>query len=171
MKYFNGFSLQNEEKIFDAYLPQSEYGVSGFSYGAQKAFEYVYAASERIDRLILLSPAFFQTQKPSFIRTQLRYFEAGKEAYIQQFLSNIAYPSKIDLSTFLKVGTKAELETLLTYVWDTDKIQEVLDKGISIEVFIGEEDQILHAQDTIDFFKKNCTVYIIKKSGHILLEH
>ena len=63
-KYFNGFSLQNEEELFSEYLLQSELCVAGFSYGAQKAFEYVYKSKERIDRLILLSPAFFQTQKP-----------------------------------------------------------------------------------------------------------
>ena len=44
-----------------------------------RAFEYVYHfTTQRIDTLILISPAFFQTEKPSFIRTQLRYFEAGQ---------------------------------------------------------------------------------------------
>ena len=93
MIYFNGFSLQNEKELFAPYLVDSDYCVAGFSYGAQQAFEYVYHAKERIDRLILLSPAFFQTQKPSFIRTQLRYFEAGQEAYVKQFLANVSYPS------------------------------------------------------------------------------
>lgn len=169
MKYFNGFSLKDEEGLFDAYLTESVYCVAGFSYGAQKAFEYVYHATERIDRLILLSPAFFQTQKPSFIRTQLRYFEAGHESYVKQFLSNIAYPSKLDLSSKLHTGTKQELDSLLTYQWEQKKIREVLDKGITIEVFIGNEDKIVDTQEALKFFKNSgMTTYLLKKSGHLL---
>ena len=171
MKYFNGFSLQNEEKIFDEYLTKSNYTVAGFSYGAQQAFEYTYASKERIEKLILLSPAFFQTQRPSFIRTQLRYFEAGQEAYVKQFLSNVTYPSSIDLSEYLNVGTKEDLEALLTYTWDEDKLQELSDRGTTIEVFLGEEDKILDAEEATAFFKKSCTLYSIKKSGHLLLEN
>lgn len=167
-KYFNGFSLQNEEELFSEYLIQSELCVAGFSYGAQKAFEYVYKSKERIDRLILLSPAFFQTQKPSFIRTQLRYFEAGQEAYVKQFLSNVAYPSNIDLSEYLNVGTKEELESLLTYAWDENKLQELRDRGTTIEVFLGEKDKIIESEITFGFFSPIVTTYLIKDAGHIL---
>jgi pimeloyl-ACP methyl ester carboxylesterase len=167
-KYFNGFSLQNEEELFSEYLIQSELCVAGFSYGAQRAFEYVYESKERIDRLILLSPAFFQTQKPSFIRTQLRYFEAGQEAYVKQFLANVTYPSSLDLSNYLKVGTKEELESLLTYVWDKQKIQKVLDRGTTIEVFLGKDDKIIDAQKAFDFFASLTTTYFIKSVGHLL---
>ncbi len=168
MKYFNGFSLQKDEILFTPYLIHSDYCVAGFSYGAQQAFEYVYQSTKRIDRLILLSPAFFQTQKQSFIRTQLRYFEAGHEAYIKQFLSNAAYPSSVDLSDFLKVGSREELEALLTYQWDSKKIQEVLDRGTIIEVFLGSEDKIIEAEKAFDFFKPLTTTYFIKSVGHIL---
>jgi pimeloyl-ACP methyl ester carboxylesterase len=171
MKYFNGFSLQSEETLFYDYLTRSDYVISGFSYGAQQAFEYACNSTQRIEKLILLSPAFFQTQKPSFIRTQLRYFEAGKDAYVKQFLSNVSYPSNINLSRYLKVGTKDELEALLTYIWDEDKLKALRDRGITIEVFIGEEDKILDGHEAIAFFKKSCTVYSIKKSGHLLLEN
>jgi len=168
MKYFNGFSLQNEEELFAQYLINSDYGVAGFSYGAQQAFEHVYNSKERIDRLILLSPAFFQTQKPSFIRTQLRYFEAGKEAYVKQFLANVTYPSSLDLSNYLKVGTKEELEALLSYTWDKKKIQELLDRGTSIEVFFGQDDKIIDAQKAFDFFAPLSTTYFMKSVGHVL---
>lgn len=168
MKYFNGFSLHNEEELFSPYLSDSDYCVAGFSYGAQQAFEYAYHSKDRIDRLILLSPAFFQTQKTSFIRTQLRYFEAGKEAYVKQFLANVAYPSSLDLSNYLKVETKEELEALLSYTWDNKKIQEVLDRGTTIEVFFGQDDKIIDADEALTFFKSSCTTYILKKSGHLL---
>ena len=168
MKYFHGFSLQNEEELFNEYLINSDYCVAGFSFGAQQAFEYAYHSKNRIDRIILLSPAFFQTQKPSFTRTQLRYFEAGQEAYVQQFLSNVSYPSSTDLSSYLEVGTKEELEALLTYTWDEKKIQEVLDRGITIEVFLGAKDKIICSKDAYDFFASLTTTYFMKSVGHVL---
>ena len=168
MKYFNGFSLQGEEALFSSCLTEGEYCVAGFSYGAQQALEYVYASKVRVDRLILLSPAFFQTQKPSFIRTQLRYFEAGQEAYVKQFLSNVAYPSKTDLSNYLEVGTKEALEALLTYSWDEKKIEEILARGTTIEVFLGKDDKIINAQEAFNFFEPLATTYFIKSAGHLL---
>ena len=168
MVYFNGFSLQNEEECFSDYLIQSDLCVAGFSYGAQQAFDYVYNSKERIDRLILLSPAFFQTQKPSFSRTQLHYFEAGKEAYVQQFLENVSYPSTDNLSTYLKIGTKEALDALLNYSWDIAKIQKVLNRGTTIEVFLGEKDKIINSQDAFDFFAPLTTTYFIKNVGHLL---
>ena len=168
MKYFNGFSLQNEECLFKEYLTDDAFTVAGFSYGAQQAFEYAYTCNERIDRLILLSPAFFQTQKASFVRTQLRYFEAGQEAYVKQFLENVSYPSDVNLAPYLSIGTKDELDALLSYVWEEEKIQTLLDKGITIEVFLGEKDKITHVEDAQAFFTKQCTTYSIKNCGHIL---
>ncbi len=168
MVYFNGFSLHDEEELFKEYVIENDLCVVGFSYGAQQAFDYVYYSKERIDRLILLSPAFFQSKKTSFIRTQLRYFEAGQEAYVKQFLSNVAYPADLDLSNYLKVGTKEELEALLTYVWDEKKIQKILDRGTVIEVFIGSKDRIIYSQAAFDFFAPLTTVYFIKNVGHLL---
>ena len=168
MKYFNGFSLTDEEALFSEYLDHSDYTVSGFSYGAQQAFEYAYTSTQRIDKLILLSPAFFQTEKLSFIRTQLRYFEAGEKAYIKQFLENVAYPSQTHLEKYLHIGKKEALESLLSYIWDKQKIKEVLARGTTIEVFLGEEDKIIDSKETLSFFKNIATVYTIKKSGHLL---
>ena len=168
MKYFNGFSLQNEEDLFTEYLTDDTCTVAGFSYGAQQAFEYAYASKTRIDRLILLSPAFFQMQKASFRRTQLRYFEAGQEAYVKQFLDNVSYPSDVNLAPYLSIGTKDELDALLSYVWEEEKIQILLEKGITIEVFLGEKDKIINIKDAHAFFSKQCTTYSMKNCGHIL---
>lgn len=168
MKYFNGFSLQNEEQYFGEYLVDSDLVVAGFSYGAQQAFEYVYSTAERVDRLILLSPAFFQRQKPSFIRTQLRYFQSGKEAYVKQFLENVPFPSQHDLTACLNTGTQEELEALLAYEWDTEKIKKVINRGIVVEVFLGSEDKIIDADAAFEFFAECTTTYFIKGAGHLL---
>ena len=167
--YFNGFSLRGEETLFEEYIDKGDISVAGFSFGAQKAFDYVYHSKERVDRLILLSPAFFQTEKPSFNRTQLHYFEAGEKSYVKQFLKNVTHPSNFNLSAHLKVGTKEELKSLLTYKWDKDKIQTVLNKGTSIEVFLGGKDKIINSHETVKFFSSS-TVYLLKNSGHLLKE-
>lgn len=168
MRYFNGFSLQAEEHFFSDYLIQSDLCVAGFSYGAQQAFEYVYNTTQRVDRLILLSPAFFQNQKQSFIRTQLRYFQSGQEDYTKQFLANVTFPSQVDLSAYLNVGTHEELEALLSYQWDSEKIKEVINRGTTIEVFLGNEDKILDANAAFEFFSENTVTYLIKGVGHLL---
>ncbi|CAA6799647.1 MAG: Unknown protein, partial [uncultured Sulfurovum sp.] len=166
MKYFNGFSLEGEKLFFTEYLVKSEYSVAGFSYGAQKAFEYVYDSKERIDRLVLISPAFFQNHKKSFIKTQLRYFKADKEAYRKAFLENVSYPSQQSLSDFLTEGSYEELNDLLTYVWDEAKIQTLVKRGVSIEVFMGDADKIVDAQKSFEFFSKLVPVYLFKGKGH-----
>jgi pimeloyl-ACP methyl ester carboxylesterase len=170
MTYLNGFSLQKEETLFDAYLIEGVFTVAGFSYGAQQALEYAYASTTRIDRLILLSPAFFQTQSSAFIRTQLRYFEADKSAYVKQFLFNVAYPSNFTLDSYLNIGTKEELSSLLNYVWDKEKIKTLIQRGVSIEVFIGTQDKIISSQEALTFFSEFCTTYSIKECGHLLME-
>jgi len=168
MKYFNGFSLQGEEVFFKDQIIESDFSVAGFSYGAIQALEYTYETSNRVDRLTLFSPAFFQNQKASFIRTQLRYYRSNKEAYTEQFLKNTAYPSTIELKEYLSEGTAEELEILLSYQWDREKIKELLARGVIIEVYIGTSDKIVDANRSFEFFKEFLPCYLIKGVGHLL---
>jgi len=168
MIYFNGFALKGEEKFFKEQLVENDFTVAGFSYGAQKAFEYVYNSNKRIDRLILLSPAFFQNHKKSFIRTQLRYYKADKDSYTEEFLKNVTYPSKINLYDYLDVNRYEELEELLSYVWDKEKILELIERGVTIEVFMGKDDKIVNTEKSYEFFSKLTTVYLFKNRGHLL---
>ena len=168
MKYFNGFCLEGEEQFFEEQVIDSDYVVAGFSYGAQKAFEHVYKSRERIDRLILISPAFFQNHKKSFIKTQLRYFKADKEAYQKTFLENVVYPSSISLDRFLSQGTYEELNALLSYVWEKEKVETLLKRGITIEVFMGDGDKIVNFEKSFDFFSALVPVYLFKNRGHLL---
>ena len=170
MKYFNGFSLKGEEVFFKEQLIENDFTVAGFSYGATKAFDYAYNSKERIDRLILLSPAFFQNHKKSFVRTQLRYYKADEKSYIEQFLKNVTYPSFIKMDEYLSQGTVEELETLLTYSWDSKKILELVKRGIIIEVFIGVEDKIVDAQKSFEFFSELVPCYFVKGVGHLLVD-
>jgi len=169
MRYFSGFSLEKEKEFFERYLVKSELCVAGFSYGAQRAFEYVYQSQKRVDRLILLSPAFFQEEKASFARTQLRYFEADREAYIAQFLQNTAFPSKKDLSSYVSEGEKEALAALLSYRWEANRIKTVLERGTVIEVFLGAKDKIVNTEKAYAFFHDMVTCYYLKDAGHLLM--
>jgi esterase/lipase len=168
MRYFSGFALKGEDKFFKEFTIDSELCVVGFSYGSQKAFEYAYSSQNRIDRLILLSPAFFQNHKKSFVKTQLRYFKANQESYTKQFLQNVSYPSNITLNDYLYTGTYDELESLLTYVWDREQILELINRGVTIEVFIGGEDKIVDSSKSFCFFSDITTTYLLKNCGHLL---
>jgi esterase/lipase len=168
MRYFNGFSLSKEEELFGEYIPSGDGVVVGFSYGAIKAFEYVLSSKNRVDRLILLSPAFFQNRKPSFIRTQLRYFKQDMKAYIQAFSQNVAYPSKVDISNYISDAKEDELRELLEYRWDSKKIDTLLSKGVEIEVFLGQKDKIIDSGIACEFFETSTTTYYLKGVGHLL---
>jgi len=168
--YFSGFCLKNEEKLFDSLFMPSEYTVAGFSYGAQQALEYSLASTtSRIDKIILLSPAFFQSSSPSFIRVQERYFNTNRDQYIEQFYSNVSYPvGSSMIEHFKSQGTAQELKELLTYLWDEEKLKILINRGIDIEVFVGGMDKIVDTEKCLDFFSKICTVYLIKNAGHLL---
>ena len=168
MLYFNGFSLRGEEYLFSGFTDENDFTVAGFSYGAQKAFEYAYSSPERVEKLILLSPAFFQNEKESFKRAQLRYFEKDRKSYISQFLANATYPSDIDLLSYLDTGESRQLETLLNYQWDKERIDDLLDRGTDIEVYLGGKDRIIKSKDAFDFFSESALTYLIKDAGHIL---
>jgi len=168
MKYFNGFCLKGEEVFFEGYFKESAYTVAGFSYGAQKAFEYVYETEQRVDRLILISPAFFQHEKNSFIKTQLRYFKSDEVTYKKAFLDNVASPSKLSLDAYLSQGSYEELKALLSYVWESNKVKTLIERGIIIEVFMGLEDEIVDSHKSYDFFSPLVPLYTFKGLGHLL---
>lgn len=160
-----------EERFFASFLDKSDFTLAGFSYGAQVAFETVYQSQERVEKLILLSPAFFQTEKKSFVRAQLRYFDENRDVYLQHFLNNVAYPSKADLSSCLFAGKREDLEALLTYRWEEKKIIEVLERGTEIEVYLGGKDKIIQSDQAFSFFSELTATYLIKDGGHLLLSN
>lgn len=167
-KYYHGFSLQNEAELFEEYILENDFVVSGFSYGAIKAFEYVLNSKKRVDTLQLFSPAFFQTYDEKFKRMQLMFFKKDAKSYSDNFLENIAYPDTIDTSKYFTQGTMEELNELLTYTWYEEKLEELVSRGTKIEIYLGGKDKIIDSTAAKDFFKNYGTVYFIKEKGHIL---
>ncbi len=171
MIYFSGFSLEGEAKLFSDWLIESDYAVAGFSYGAIRALEYALATPRRIDRLLLFSPAFFQSKKERFITLQLEAFRKDPESYRRNFLTRAVSPARTDLEPYLKEGTFEELEELLRYRWEAEKLRALQERGTVIEVFIGEKDRIIDAQGALEFFIPLATAtYRFRKAGHFLID-
>jgi hypothetical protein len=166
--YFSGFSLENEKELFREYLIENDFTVSGFSYGAIKAFEEVLNSNSRVDTLQLFSPAFFQTQDKKFKRMQLMFFKKDAQAYCDNFLQNIATGSNKESKNYFNMGTYEQLDELLNYIWDEQKLENLVNRGVNIEVYLGVEDKIIDSSKAKEFFTKYATVYYIKDAGHIL---
>ena len=93
--FFSGFSLKNEQHFFDEYIDKSEFNVCGFSYGAIKAYEFTCKELEkgnRVDRLQLFSPAFFQAKDEKFKRLQLIAYRKNEDVYLNQFINSCFFP-------------------------------------------------------------------------------
>ncbi|MDQ1339369.1 MAG: hypothetical protein QG567_521 [Campylobacterota bacterium] len=166
--FFSGFSFCNETELFLDYIDNSPFVLSGFSFGAIKAFEYALNCKERVDKIQLFSPAFFQTKELSFKKMQLLYYKKDKNRYTDEFLKNVVFPSEFDLKKYTCDSTYEELEQLLFYEWQEDKIKKLLKKGTKIEVYLGKLDKIIQAQNALGFFKPFATVYFYNNYGHLL---
>jgi esterase/lipase len=167
MQFFSGFQLKNEKSYFSDFLKESEFTVAGFSYGAIKALNYVLENEKRVDRLQLFSPAFFQNKNEKFIRLQLISFRKNPELYSKNFFKNIFYPSQTQEIEKVN-GTIEELEELLTFKWNDEVLQNVKNRGIEIEVFLGGKDKIIDSKEAHEFFKQFGKVCFMKNRGHFL---
>jgi pimeloyl-ACP methyl ester carboxylesterase len=168
MVYFSGFCFQNEQKFFKDFLIDNDFTVAGFSYGAIKAFEFAMKADSRIDTLQLFSPAFFQETDENFKKLQLRAFKKNKNKYLDAFYKNVLFPCELDISDFKKEGSLQELDKLLHYEWEKEKLDIITKRGIKLEIYLGEADKIIDAKKAKEFFIPYATVYWLNNCGHIL---
>ena len=168
MTYFSGFCLHDEEALFERFLMRNDFCVAGFSYGAIKALNYALTSQKRIDTLQLFSPAFFHDKEAKFKKLQTLSFSKNPEAYCETFLKNVASPSTTDMRRYFKQGSLEELSELLHYTWQPSELQTLVERGINIEVYVGECDTIIDAMAVKEFFVPYATVYYLKRVGHIL---
>lgn len=169
--YFSGFCLKDEKEVFKPYLEENDFTVSGFSYGAINALEYTLKCldeGKRVDKLQLFSPAYFVDKNLKFKRLQLIFFKKDEREYKNNFIKNTIYPKDIDMTKYTTNGTYEQLDELLNYSWDKEKLEKLLDANIKVEIFIGVKDKIVDAISSKDFFKNYGEVYFIKDVGHIL---
>lgn len=170
MQFFSGFGFQNESYLFKEYINNTKYCVVGFSYGAIKAYEYTknrVKAKKRVDTLQLISPAFFQTRDAKFKRLQLLSYTKSEILYMKEFEKRCFEPYEKKILEHKK-GTKQELEELLNYEWDLDELEKLVNKGVKLEVYLGEEDKIIDVEGALKFFTQVSSVTYVKKANHFL---
>ena len=170
MKFFSGFSLQNDAIFFNDFMSKSDFSVSGFSYGAIKAFEYVQDAlkdGKRVDRLQLFSPAFFQSRDIKFKRLQTLSFKRSSDTYIREFIESCFLPYEVQEVELIE-GSLDELNELLYYEWSRDALQKIVNQGVIIEVYLGGNDKIIDVNAAREFFLDVATLTYIKKANHFL---
>lgn len=168
-QFFSGFCFRNEVSLFDQYVIHNDFTIAGFSWGAQKAFDYVCNATKRIDRLQLISPAFFQDQDESYKRMQLRFFKKDPMKYRENFFKQCGLHNIADYQMYCDIGSIEQLESLLYYQWCEDKLIWCLQHDIRIELFLGLEDKIINVSNVKAFFQPYATIYSFKNASHLLL--
>jgi pimeloyl-ACP methyl ester carboxylesterase len=167
MLFYSGFSLKEDESFFEQYLKKGDYNVAGFSHGAIKAFEYALTCKERIDTLQLFSPAFFQTKPQSFKRAQMLGYKKDSATYLSHFIKGCFEP--YELKKTLHVNTEVkELDELLNYQWDAEKLKSLVESGVKVEVYLGSEDKIIDVAGAKEFFLPYATTYLINGANHFL---
>lgn len=171
VRFFSGFGFEKEQGLFEPFLPAVSAGftLAGFSYGAIEAFEYALSTPERIERLVLLSPAFFQNRPENFKRQQLMGFKKDAARYFEQFYAACDVPTEM-IAPFKAPGDAAALKRLLNYRWQSDAMGRLSERGTEVVVYLGGRDRIIDARAAATFFSRLCEVYYLKNAGHFLQE-
>jgi hypothetical protein len=169
--FYSGFSLKEDSYFFQKFLDESQYCVAGFSYGAILALKDVQKKilnHQRVDRLQLFSPAFFQTKSKKFKKLQMLGYIKNKEKYIESFIKQCFVPYNIDNRLMLQPSTQQELEELLNYEWIGADFLALEKEGVVIEVYLGEKDNIIDVMGAKEFFTEYATLTYIKQANHFL---
>jgi len=167
MPFYSGFCLRNESDFFAPWLRRDTYTVAGFSYGAVKALRHILERRERIDTLQLFSPAYFLDKTEGFKRLQLKAYRRDTALYRSRFTESCFAPYPVQEVETYDEGAEA-LEELLTYEWPAETLRTLAERGIRIEVYLGEKDAVIDAAAAREFFTAYATVYYFKNANHFL---
>lgn len=169
-EFFGGFALKDDLNLFANLLTNfgitlNQYDVCGFGYGSKRALDYVLNCNSRINRLILLSPAFFNNKDSAFLDSQIEYFSKNKELYLKYFYENIGFDGLYRFNSDVSVR---DLRAFFEFSFNEVDLFRICNKGIKIIVFLGGKDRIVDSIDAMEFFKNFGIVYFIKEANHLL---
>lgn len=178
LKFFGGFGFKDEVRIFEkilrdlGYFSANPYNICGFSYGAQKAVRFALDSlknDRRINRVILLSPAFFNDKDSAFKDAQIRAFAKNKALYMKAFYKNVGVCAE-DRQFLREIESLDSriLEQCLRYEFKGDDLVFLRSKGVEIVVILGQNDRIIDSLKANDFFSEFGIVYLIKNANHLL---
>jgi len=97
------------------------------------------------------------------------FFRKDANEYANNFLTNCGFTKEL-AKNYFELETYEDLDALLNYIWDKEKLEQLVNRGTKIEVYLGANDKIIDSEETKEFFKEYAEVYYIKNTGHILKE-
>ena len=172
MRFFGGFGFNDDPGLFSETLDSlglsncGAYDVLGFSFGAQKALSFALDSPLRINRLILLSAAFFNDRDSHFAPAQLALFRRGKMGYMRQFLKKIGYAPEME--DFLGKANERDLAELLAFRFSAEDLAALRARGVLVLAIFGAADKIINVAHAAAFFAPFGIVYTIKNANHLL---
>ena len=170
MRFYSGFCLEDESFLFSHLIENGAFNLYGFSYGAIKAFEETKKKLEnfeRVDKLVLFSPAFFQTSSQAFKKLQLRSFSKNSSRYLNNFIKSCFAPYDV-MDVKIRQDGVEDLEKLLYHEWKRDELLRLNEQGVVVEVYLGEKDEIIDVNGAFEFFKDVANVTFFKNANHFL---
>ena len=178
MKFFGGFGFSDEVRIFEkilrdlGYFGANPYNICGFSYGAQKAVRYaidLLQSGKRVNRVILLSPAYFNDKDLAFKEAQVRAFAKNPALYMKAFYKNIGLKKGDEIYLREIKGLDSRiLEQCLCYEFKGAEMELLKSYGVEIVVILGENDKIIDSHKANAFFSQYGIVYLLKGANHLI---
>jgi hypothetical protein len=161
--FFSGFCLHGEKELFENFLEETPFTWAGFSFGAQQLWEKLrHWSGGRIQKIILLSPAYFGSKPEKWVQLNLAGFQRNREKYIRNFLQKGGLP---DWKYLDPTCTYSQLEKGLNFQWEP--IPPIL-KKVECHIYLGEADKIVDLEGAYSFFKKVGIVHLLKHHTHFL---
>ncbi len=168
MKFFSAFGLKNEQELFRFWLNCNDFCVAGFSSGAIDALEYTLNSKNRVDRLILISPIFFESIDRDELNKRVKIFKKRYKKFMSEYYKKIDIGSRLDIAKYKTNATLLELENALFYNWSIEKLEKIIKRGTVVEVILSQDDKISDSKYALYFFKDITTTYLIKDVNHLL---
>lgn len=167
MIFYSGFGFTDESKLFD-FLTPDQFTIAGFSMGAIKAYEEAFATQKRVENLVLISPAFFEIKDEKFKKLQLISYKKDRDRYLENFYKSCGLTA--DQGIYKNTTNYDDLEFLLNYKWDKNRLKKLSDQGTKITIYLGGKDSIIDSHKALEFFKDFGYVYFYKNHNHLIKE-
>lgn len=175
--HFNGLFFQREIKFLKIFNNRGIYDISGFGFGTQKAYDEAFlkiARGERVNKLILFSPAFFGEIgqiNQSDRDLQINAFKKNKRTYESNLLRLMEGENMREKFIPKKIIFEIQLPDLcsmLNYIWDVKKLETLSYMGVTTEVYLGGKDKTINVFKVSEFFAPYSVIYLFKQANHFL---
>ena len=94
-------------------------------------------------------------------------YKRDKDVYLERFIDSCFSPYQ-GKDVEREESDISQLEELLNYEWNLEKLKELESRGVKIEVYLGEKDVVIDVLSAKAFFLQMSTVTYVKNANHFL---